>query len=68
MRTYLGDGLYAVDHGFQIELYTGNENAKENSVYLDGPTLAGFLSFIEISRGVKITIDSLKKEGVGISQ
>lgn len=45
--TYLGDGLYAVFSGHDVELYTWNGVTKTNRVFLDGVVLAAFLAYVE---------------------
>lgn len=55
MEEYLGDGLYALDEGFQIRL-----RADENVVYLDKDVLRAFMSFIEKARGLKVKIEKAK--------
>ena len=47
---YLGDGLYAVFDGYQIELYASNGIQKTNRVYLDPSVCDSFLSFVEAIR------------------
>lgn len=54
-ETYLGDGLYARDDGFQIWLRTPRENG-DHEVALEGSVLAEFVRFIEKSRGLTIKI------------
>lgn len=51
-KTYLGDGLYAHDEGFQIGLTT----PQGNEVYLDDQTLTAFLAFVAKVKKVKIEI------------
>ncbi len=45
--TYLGDGLYAVFDGFQIELYASDGMRKTNQVYLDSGTTTAFIAYVE---------------------
>ena len=45
--TYLGDGLYMIDHGYQIELFAYNGITKTDSVYLDDDVLETFLNIIK---------------------
>ena len=40
---YLGDGLYMLDHGFQVELFASDGMFKNNMVFLDEHVLAMFL-------------------------
>lgn len=58
MKTYLGDGLYAQDSGFQFRLST----PEGHEVYLDAQVLQTFLEFIERSRSVKITVTKVTRE------
>lgn len=44
---YLGDGLYAVYDGYQIELRANDLNNPTDNVYLDPNTLSNFLNFVE---------------------
>lgn len=53
--SYLGDGLYAEDQGFQFRLFT-TEGFARDQVFLDNSTVDAFFRFIEKSRGVKITV------------
>lgn len=52
MKTYLGDGLYAEDDGYQVRLFT----QEGNEVFLDGSVLEALLKFIEKSRHVEIKV------------
>jgi hypothetical protein len=45
--TYLGDGLYVEDHGWQVELFAHNGIAKTNSVFLEPSTLEAFLVWLK---------------------
>lgn len=54
--TYLGDGLYATDDGFMIELSCERENGK-HWVGLEDEVLSSLIRFLEKSRDVKITIE-----------
>jgi hypothetical protein len=47
---YLGDGLYAVFDGFQIELYAHNGIEKTNSVYLEPSVLKNFEDYVKSIR------------------
>lgn len=58
-KTYLGDGLYAFDEGFQIGLTAGT-GYKTQVVYLDDYVLEAFLQFVAQSRGLKITVDKVE--------
>lgn len=55
-HTYLGDGLYALDQGFQFELTPTPGGDGQQSVYLDDHVFKAFLDFAAHSRGLKITI------------
>lgn len=52
---YLGDGLYAKDDGYQIELWCDRDNGK-NWVALEPEVMLSFFKFIEKSRGLKMTL------------
>jgi hypothetical protein len=60
-KTYLGDGLYAQDDGFQITLST-DRCGDEHFVCLDGPTLMAFIQFLQRSRSVNIKITKVESE------
>lgn len=45
--TYLGDGLYAVFNGYQIELRANYHEHPTDTVYLDSHTLDNFLKYVE---------------------
>lgn len=59
-KTHLGDGLYAFDEGYQIELTAGT-GYETQVVYLDDYVLEAFLKFVAQSRGLKITVDKVDK-------
>lgn len=44
---YLGDGLYALFDGFQVELYASNGIEKTNQVYLEPSVLHAFLEYVK---------------------
>lgn len=52
---YLGDGLFARDCGYHIELWCDRENGK-NWVALEPVVLFTFLDFVARVRNVKIQI------------
>lgn len=54
-KTYLGDGLYAYDDGFQFWLET-DRNGELHYVALDSEVIDSFLRFIERSRKLKILV------------
>jgi hypothetical protein len=58
-ETYLGDGLYASDDGFQIKLRAPRENG-DHVVYLEPEVVHEFMRFLEKARGLKITAEKLK--------
>lgn len=60
-ETYLGDGLYARDDGFQIWLRAPRENG-DHEVALEPSVLSEFMSFLERSRGVKISVQKAAAE------
>ncbi len=45
--TYLGDGLYMIDHGYQIEVFSTDGVYKVNTVYFDDHVLETFLNRIK---------------------
>lgn len=45
--TYLGDGLYVINRGWQLELYASNGIVKTDAVFLDGDVLENFLAYVE---------------------
>lgn len=47
MTVYLGDGLFVVDHGHQVELFAHNGVSKTDTVYLDPEVLAAFLQWVK---------------------
>lgn len=55
--TYIGDGAYVRDHGFEICIYTSNGISEENHVYLEPEAIESLIRFIEKQRGLKITIE-----------
>lgn len=44
---YLGDGLFAVYNGYQVELYASNGVLTTNAVYLDPSVLDAFLNYVK---------------------
>jgi hypothetical protein len=60
-KTYLGDGLYAKDEGFQFELSARNVDG-DHVVYLDDETLQQFFAFICESRRLKMVITKKKPD------
>lgn len=57
----LGDGLYAYDSGFDIQLRAPRTSG-DHWVGLDDHTLDAFLEFLESSRNLKIEVKKLPKE------
>jgi hypothetical protein len=55
-KTYLGDGLYVNDDGFQIGLFAPRGLGDVHEVYLEDSVLAAFFDFIRRSRGLNITV------------
>jgi len=45
--TYLGDGLYVLDEGYQLKLFSSNGVSVLQAVYLDESVLASFESYLE---------------------
>ena len=60
--TYLGDGLYGEDDGFQVRLFTERSEGV-HEVYLDPHTLDSFFQWLERSRGIEIKITATKVSG-----
>lgn len=60
-KTYLGDGLYAHDEGFQVVLSTERENGV-HYVALEPEVLESFMRFIERAHGLIITVAHRPKE------
>lgn len=58
---YLGDGLYAKDDGYQVELYAYRADGR-NWVALDDRVLQVFMQFLERSRNLKILITKNQEE------
>jgi hypothetical protein len=54
-RTYLGDGLYAMDDGFMFWLIAPRGDG-EHQVALEPEIFDEFIRFVEKARGLKITI------------
>lgn len=48
--TYLGDGLYAVFDGYQIELRANHHEHPTDRVFLDSKVLGSFLEFVKSIR------------------
>lgn len=61
-KMYLGDSVYATDHGFQICLTTENGGEPSNEIYLDDQVTHALFRYIEKIRNVKITVEHLEKE------
>lgn len=57
-KTYLGDGLYAFNDGFQYGLTTERYGRWE-TVYLDPEVLAAFFRYLEKCAGIKISTEIL---------
>lgn len=51
-KSYLGDGVYINDEGFQFKLHT----QQGNEIYLGDTEVESFFRFIERTRNVKITV------------
>lgn len=45
--SYLGDGLYVKNDGFQIVLMANDPQYPTDTVYLDSQTLSNFLDYIK---------------------
>lgn len=56
-KLYIGDGVYAADDGYHIVLTTENGLGIQNTVYLDSSVLQSLMNYIELARGVKITVE-----------
>ena len=54
---YLGDGLYAKDTDYDVQLFCDREENGRNWVALEPDTLMAFFRFVEKVRNVKITIE-----------
>jgi len=50
---YLGDGLYVLDHGIQLELFATDGIMISNSVYLDDDVQDAFLKYLENKEEIK---------------
>lgn len=59
-ETYLGDGLYASDDGFQIALRAPRE-VGDHFVYMEPEVISAFIRFLETSRGLKIDVQKAQK-------
>lgn len=57
-RTYLGDGLYAQDDGFNINLIAPREIG-DHYVCMEPDVLQQFFKFVEKARNLKITVERL---------
>lgn len=55
-RTYLGDGLYAMDDGFMFHLLAPREEGHECWVALEPEVLTEFLNYVAKQRGLSITV------------
>jgi hypothetical protein len=53
--TYLGDGLYALDDGDTLVLFSSNGIEVLNEVHLEPGVIESMVRFLERSRGLKIT-------------
>lgn len=60
-ETYLGDGLYVADSGFEVTLRAPREGG-DHYVVLDPYVLDAFIEFLERSRNLKFEITKLPKE------
>lgn len=60
-ETYLGDGLYASDNGFMMTLRAPRLGG-DHWVGLESEVISALITFIEQSRGVKITVGRKPKE------
>lgn len=58
-KAYLGDGLRVEDDGFQFTLEAEREEGT-HYVCLDSQVLHAFFRFVEVSRGVKISVEYTK--------
>ena len=54
--TYLGDGAYAEDDGFQVRIFTDRGSQGVHEVYLGWSEFQVLFRYLEESRGVKITV------------
>lgn len=62
-RTYLGDGLYAADDGYQILLIAPRASGVEHYVALEPRVLEEFFRYIERNAGIKITVTKVESGG-----
>lgn len=54
---YVGDGLYALDDGFTLVLFSSNGIEVLDEVHLEPEVLEDMLRFVERKRGLKITVE-----------
>lgn len=66
-ETYLGDGLYASDEGYQFKLRAPRMGG-DHEVYLDGNVLESFLEFVGKARGLKISVEKIKLLACGCQE
>lgn len=50
--SYLGDGVYIEDEGFQFKLHT----QQGDEIYMEDSVVEAFFRFIEQAKGLKITV------------
>lgn len=66
-KVYLGDGLYARDDGYHIWLTAENGISVQHEVALDPDVLRVFMSFVERTRNLKITVERVDPEKQEVS-
>ena len=61
-KSYLGDGLYVGTTYGMVLLYTHDGNGITNECALEPEVLQAFFSWLERSRGLKITVETREPE------
>ena len=64
-KAYLGDGLYFINHGFQVELYASDGIDITNRIFLDNEVVDNFLKEIEKAWSLKITVTPANNHSIG---